>query len=285
MTKQRVCLITGASSGLGRELAKTALANGDIVVAGARRVDRLEELVADAGDRGLAIALDVTDAASRERAVHITLERFGRIDVLANVAGHGVNGAAEEIDIAQLRSVFELNFFGAVELTRLALPHMRAQRSGHIVNVSSIVGQVALPDLSAYCATKFALEAWTEALAGEVKHLGIRVTLVEPGAFRTEFEGDSIARPASRIADYASVVDLIEARLGGNAGRQVGDPAVAAAVMYEAVWDLNAPLRLVLGSDAHDLWDGYSARTSGDITRWKERGLSTDFSAAAQTVA
>jgi short-subunit dehydrogenase len=284
MPEQKVWLITGASSGLGHELAKAALAKGDIVIAAARRVERLEALVADAGARGLALALDVTDPASRQRAVDVAMARFGRIDVLANVAGRGINGACEEIDIAQTRAAFELNLFGAIELTRLVLPQMRANRSGHILNVSSIVGLVAVPDLGVYCATKFALEAWSEALAGEVRDLGIRVTLVEPGGFRTEFEGESILRPAQRIPDYAPIVGPIEAQLSGNAGKQLGDPAVAAAIMVEAVNDAAAPLRLVLGSDAHAMWEGYSARKHADVTLWRDRGLSTDHADAKRTV-
>lgn len=284
MSDRKVWLITGASSGLGHELAKAVLAKGDIVVAYARRIERLESLVADAGANGHAVALDVTDAASRAQAVQAVLDRFGRIDVLANVAGRGINGAAEELDIAQVRDAFELNFFSAIEMTRLVLPHMRAARSGHILNVSSIVGLVAVPDLGVYCATKFALEAWTEALAGEVRDLGIRVTLVEPGGFRTEFEGDNIVRPAVRIADYAPIVGPIEKQLSGNAGKQLGNPAIAASIMIEAVEETGAPLRLVLGSDAHAMWEGASARTNADIARWKDRGLSTDYADIEQTI-
>lgn len=204
--------------------------------------------------------------------------------MLANVAGRGINGAAEELDIAQVRDAFELNFFGVIELTRLVLPSMRTRRAGHILNVSSIVGLVAVPDLGVYCATKFALEAWSEALAGEVKDLGIRVTLVEPGGFRTEFEGGTIVRPAVRIPDYAPIVGPIETQLSANAGKQLGDPVVAARIMIEAVEDPGSPLRLILGSDAHAMWEGYSARTRADIDRWKHRGLLTDHADTEQTI-
>ncbi|GBR66885.1 oxidoreductase [Gluconobacter kanchanaburiensis] len=284
MSEQKVWFITGASSGLGRELAKAALASGDIVVACARRIERLQDIVTDTDGKGLAIVLDVTDTVSRVQALQAALDRFGRIDVLANVAGRGINGAAEELDIAQVRDAFEVNCFGAIELTRLVLPHMRAARSGHILNVSSIVGLVAVPDLGVYCATKFALEAWTEALAGEVRDLGIRVTLVEPGGFRTEFEGDTIVRPAIRIPDYAPIVGPIEKQLSGNAGRQLGNPEIAASIMVEAVKDNGAPLRLVLGSDAHAMWAAASTRTSADILRWKDRCLSTDYADIEQTI-
>lgn len=277
MTEPKVWLITGASSGFGAELARAVLAHGDIAVVGARRAERLEAIVAAAPDHTLAVSLDVTDAASRTAAVNAAVTRFGRIDVLANIAGRGINGAGEELSEAQLRSAFELNFFGAVELTRAVLPHMRANRSGHILSMTSICGLVAIPDLGAYCASKFALEAWTEALAGEVRDLGIKVTLVEPGGFRTEFEGGAILRPEVRIADYAPVIGPIEERLMGAAGKQRGNPAVAAEIILDAVADPSPPLRLVLGPDAHAMWDDASARTSADIARWKNRGMTTDF--------
>ncbi len=272
----RVWFITGASSGFGADIARAVLARGDIAVIGARRTDRLETIVSEAPERALAVTLDVTDAASRNAAVDAAITRFGRIDVLANIAGRGINGAGEELSEAHLRAAFELNFFGAVELTRAVLPHMRANRWGHILNMTSICGLVALPDLGAYCASKFALEAWTEALAGEVKHLGIKVTLVEPGGFRTEFEGDAILRPEERIADYAPIVGPIEERLMGAAGKQRGNPVVAAEVILDAVADRSSPLRLVLGPDAHGMLDEASARTAADIARWKDRGMATD---------
>lgn len=280
MTEPKVWFITGASSGFGAELARAVLARGDIAVVGARRTERLGAVVAAAPDRALAVPLDVTDAASRTAAVEAAIMHFGRIDVLANIAGRGINGAVEELSEAQLRSAFELNFFGAVELTRAVLPHLRANRSGHILNMTSICGLVAIPDLGAYCASKFALEAWTEALASEVRELGIKVTLVEPGSFRTEFEGGAILRPDVRIADYAPVVCPIEERLMGAAGKQRGNPAVAAEVILDAVAHPSSPLRLVLGPDAHAMWDDVSARISADIARWKERGMATDFAAA-----
>ena len=279
MTAKKVWFITGASSGFGRELAQAVIERGDILVAGARRIDRLHELVAGAGDQAIAVKLDVTDTQSRESAVQAAVERFGRIDVLANIAGRGINGAGEELTIEQVRDAFELNFFGAIELVRAVLPVMRANRSGHIINMTSICGLVAMPDLGAYCASKFALEAWTEALAGEVKDLGIRVTLVEPGGFRTEFEGDAILRPAKRIPDYSPVVDPIEKRLSAASGNQIGDPAVAASIIIEAAEDPSSPLRLVLGSDAHGYWEEHSKKTAEDIARWKHQGVSTDFPA------
>jgi NADP-dependent 3-hydroxy acid dehydrogenase YdfG len=280
MSEPNVWFITGASSGMGEAQAREALSRGDIVVAAARRIDRLERLAAEAPDRVLAVELDVTDAGSRTRAVKAALERFGRIDVLANIAGRGINGAVEELEIDQVRAAFELNFFAAIELTRLVLPHMRARRSGCIINMTSICGLVAMPDLGVYCASKFALEAWSEALAGEARELGIRVLLVEPGGFRTEFEGPAIVRPAQRIADYAPVVEPIEAELMGSAGAQIGDPVKAARVIADAAVAAEAPLRLILGPDAHGMWDEYRASVDRDVQAWKVRTVDTNISPA-----
>lgn len=277
MPKQKIWFITGASSGFGRELAKAVIAGGDLLVAGARRIQRLEELAGGSEARVLAVRLDVTDAESRENAVRAAIQHFGRIDVLANIAGRGINGAVEELDVGRVRDAFDINFFGPIELVRLTLPGMRANRSGHIINMTSICGLVPMSDLGAYCASKSALEAWSEALACEVKGFGIRVTLVEPGGFRTEFEGDAIIRPARRIADYAPVVGQIEERLAAAAGKQLGNPVAAARIIIEAVEDPSSPLRLVLGSDAHAYWEMYSSKTTDAIAKWKGRGVTTDF--------
>jgi len=276
-TPPKVWLITGASSGLGMELAQMALARGDIVVPAARRTERLESLVGDNGERVLPVALDVTNAESRQRAISTTLERFGRIDVLANIAGRGCNGAAEEIELEQVRELFELNFFGALELTRLALPSMRANKSGHIINLTSICGLVSFGDLGVYSASKYALEAWTVALAEEVKGFGIRTTLVEPGAFRTEFEGSAIIRPKQRIPEYAPVIETIEKHLASAAGKQLGDPKKAVRLMLDAVDDPSAPLRIVMGSDAYSLLDNAVTQQANDIAAWRNRGIATDF--------
>ncbi|MDC7683748.1 oxidoreductase [Asticcacaulis sp. BYS171W] len=273
----RVWFITGASSGMGYALAKAVLALGDHVVAAARRIDRLEALSTDAKGHLLPVQLDVTDAQSRHDALKAAIDRFGRIDVLANIAGRGINGAVEELSLDEVRSAFELNFFGAIEMVRMVLPEMRERHHGHIINMTSICGLVAMSDLGAYCASKFALEAWSEALAGEVRDFGIRVTLVEPGGFRTEFEGGAIIRPSNRIAAYAPIVGPIEKHLADAAGRQLGDPDKAAKVLIEAVEAPSSPLRLVLGSDAHAFWEDHAQRTTTDIASWKTQGQSTDF--------
>lgn len=193
----RIWFITGASSGFGRALAEAVVACGERVAVAARRSKALAELVALAPDRVLAVPLDVTDADARRSAVSAVLARFGRIDVVANIAGRGSLGAVEEFSPQQLRAQMEINFFAAAELTREVLPAMRAQGSGHVLNLTSVGGLISIGGFGAYCASKFALEAWSEALADEVKGFGIKVTLVEPGNFRTEFAGDVNLRPST----------------------------------------------------------------------------------------
>lgn len=280
---QRVWFITGASSGFGRALAEAVLRRGDRAVLGARRTAALEELASRHPETALAVALDVTDAAARERAAQAALDRFGRIDVLANVAGRGSLGAAEEFSPAQLREQMELNFFAAAETTRAMLPAMRAQGAGHVLQLTSIGGLAAFPGFGPYCASKFALEGWSEALAAEVAPLGIRVTIVEPGAFRTEFAGDKNMRPERRLDAYRSVIEPVEAYLYGSDGKQPGDPARAAQAMIAAVESPDPPLRLLLGADAIGLWEKKRAAVDADLARWRATGEATAFEGATVT--
>lgn len=269
--------ITGASSGFGRALAEVVLARGDHAIVAARRSDALNSLVQSHPDAALALTLDVTDEASRTKAVAAALERFGHIDVLANIAGAGSLGAAEEFSPAQLRSQMEVNFFAAAELTRAVLPAMRAQGSGHILNLTSIGGLAAVGGFGPYCASKFALEGWSEALRDEVKPLGIRVTIVEPGAFRTEFAGSKNLRPETQIAAYRPVVEPIEKYLYGSDGKQPGDPTKAAQAMIAVVESDDPPLRLLLGADAIGLWEKKRAAMEAEFSRWRETGINTAF--------
>jgi short-subunit dehydrogenase len=206
---KKVWLITGASSGLGQALAQAVIAQGDLAVITARRLDRLQQIAYGHEDQVLAVALDVTDATARSQVIDQAIQHFGRIDVLANIAGRGVVGACEEFSLQQLREQM-VDFFAAAEMTRAVLPQMRQQASGHILTLSSIAGLVAMNAAGPYCAAKFAIEGWTESLALEVKTLGIHVTLVEPGAFRTEFAGDVNMRPAQHIQAYRAVVEPFE---------------------------------------------------------------------------
>lgn len=273
-------LITGASSGFGKALAEAVVAHGDNAVITARRLDQLQEIARGHEDRVLPLALDVTDAAARDRAVAKTLARFGRIDVLANVAGRGVAGACEEFSLAQLREQMELNFFAAAEMTRAVLPQMRAQGAGNILTVSSIAGLVAMNAAGPYCAAKFAIEGWTESLAIEAKPLGIHVTLVEPGAFRTEFAGDANMRPEIRIDAWRPMVETFEGYLESSAGKQMGDPAKAAQRMLEVVASNAPPTRLMLGRDAWSIWDATIAGRLEDMNAWRVRGEDTAFDGA-----
>ena len=274
---QKVWLITGASSGFGKSLAEAVIANGDIAVITARRLDRLQAIAQGHEDRALPLAVDVTDAAARDKAVADTLARFGRIDVLANVAGRGVAGACEEFSLDQLREQMELNFFAAAEMTRAVLPQMRKQGAGNILTVSSIAGLVAMNAAGPYCAAKFAIEGWTESLAIEAKPLGIHVTLVEPGAFRTEFAGNANMRPVQSIDAYRPMVEPFETYLQESAGKQMGDPAKAAQRMLEVVASDAPPVRLMLGRDAYSIWESTIAQRQEDLNRWRDLCEDTAF--------
>ena len=240
-------LITGCSSGFGRDIAAVTLERGDNVVATARRPETLTGL--QPADRVLTVALDVTDAAHIEAAVAATLDRFGRVDVLVNNAGIGTVGAVEMIEPEHLRQVMETMFFGAVALTQAVLPHMREQRSGAIVQISSMGGQAVFPGYGAYCAAKFALEAMSEALAAEVGPLGINVVIVEPGAFRTGLLGGTMHR-SPEIGAYADTANATRAAAEAMDGTQRGDPRKAAAAIADAVEADSPPLHLALGEDA-----------------------------------
>ena len=245
-----VWLITGCSSGLGHALAAHALERGDRVVVTARNVDAVTPLAQSHGDRALALALDVTDSVSVGAAVAEAERVFGRIDVLVNNAGYGYLAAIEEGEDAAVRQLFDTNVHGVTTVLKAVLPGMRARRSGRILNVSSFGGLAAFPATGYYHATKFALEALSESLAGELSSLGIHVTIVEPGGMRTQWAGASMQQSPVRIADYDDTAGKRRASTLAVSGNQPGDPARAAAAMA-AVVDADEPsLRLLLGSDA-----------------------------------
>lgn len=276
----RVWFITGASSGFGKTLAEAVIGRGEKAVVAARRRHALGDLAAIDENRVLAMPLDVTDAGARRNAVASTMEKFGRIDVLANIAGRGSLGAVEEFAPDQLRAQMELNFFAAAELTREVLPHMRRQRSGHVLNLTSIGGLISIGGFGAYCASKFALEAWSEALADEVAPLGLHVTLVEPGNFRTEFAGEANMRPETQMEPYRPIIAPVEDFLYGQNGRQPGDPVKAAEAMIAVVDDPDPPRRLVLGADAYDALDRTMIARMADISRYRAMGEKTGFEGA-----
>jgi len=271
----KIYFITGTSSGFGRALAEAVLERGDAAVLTARNPESVSDLASRYADTALALRMDVTVDGDRTAAVEAALRRFGRIDVLVNNAGRGSLGAAEEFSSGQLREQLELNFIACAEMIRTVLPGMRERRSGHILNLSSIGGRVNVGGFALYGAAKFALEGYSEALRDEVAPLGIRVTLVEPGAFRTSFAGTANLRPATTISDYAAAIEPIRQYLYGNDGKQLGDPRKAAQVMIKAVESDDPPLRLMLGADAYDLWEQKLAAMQAELARWRPLGEAT----------
>ncbi len=226
-------------------------------------------------DRVYPVALEVTDARERDRAVRHALERFGRIDVLVNNAGRTQVGAVEETTDSELRSLFELHFFAPVALTRLVLPHMRAQGSGAIVQMSSVGGQISAPGFGAYCATKFALEGLTQALHDEVASFGIRTLIVEPGAFRTGLFRQDAAYQSDAMPEYADTVGPTREYVNGNDGLQPGDPAKAAEAILTALDADSPPLRLVLGGDAIDNIRSRLDQLTDELRVWEDVGRQT----------
>ncbi len=273
----RVWFITGCSSGFGRAFAEAVIAHGDSLIATARNVETLQELVAHAPDRVLATALDVTDEFSISNAVSQSITRFGRIDVLVNNAGFGLTGAIEEVSDDEWQRLFATNVFGLAAVTRAVLPQMRVQRNGHIFNISSIAGVSGSAGLGAYSASKFAVEGLSEALSGEVAPLGIKVTIVEPGGFRTQWAGRSMQQAARQMNAYAQSSGRLRQVWSQFSGRQAGDPARAAAVLIKVAESSQPPLHLALGGDAvAGIQDSLQYRFR-DLQTWQRESLSTDF--------
>ncbi|TDT97760.1 short-subunit dehydrogenase [Streptomyces sp. 846.5] len=269
----KVWLITGANSGFGLALAEAAVAEGDVVVATARRPEALAALVAAHPDQVEAVRLDVTDLAAIDAVVADVTARHGRIDVLVNNAGRTHVGAAEETTDAELRSLFEVHLFGPAALVRAVLPSMRRRRSGAIVQLSSMGGQMSFAGFSAYSATKFALEGLSEALLDEVAPLGIKVLVVEPGAFRTGLMGSRSV--SAEIDDYAATVGRTRAMAQAGDGTQPGDPAKAAAVILAALAAENTPLHLPLGNDGIDAVLGHLDAVRAEVTAWEKAARDT----------
>lgn len=277
ISPSKVWLITGCSKGLGRSLAEEVIRKGDRVVVAARDPDTLHALIELAPERVQALALDVNSDAQVLEAVSRTLSRFGRIDVLVNNAGYGLAGAVEEISDAEAREQMETNVFAVLRLTRAVLPHMRKQKSGHILNISSAAGFVATPGLGIYNASKFALEGFSEALAQEVAHLGIKVTIIEPGPFRTDWAGPSLITPQKLIPDYADTAHKTIQTLNGYSGKQAGDPQKAAKAMLLVVESVNPPLRLPLGEMAVGRIRNKLAAVAAELDTWEIVALDTSF--------
>jgi NAD(P)-dependent dehydrogenase (short-subunit alcohol dehydrogenase family) len=266
--------ITGASSGFGLAFARHALVHGCNVVATARSPGKLAALAALAPERVLVHKLDVTVAGEADQAIAAAVARFGRIDVLINNAGYGIIGAVEETSDAELRALMETNFFGAMAVTRAALPHLRRQGSGAIVNISSMGGQMSFAGAGAYSASKFALEGMSEALAQEVAPFGIKVLIVEPGAFRTGFAAEAL-RYMPALEAYADVMERTRDAMQAMDGTQEGDPAKAARAIEQALAAATTPLRLQLGADAVSAVRAHAQRLLDDLAVWEQVGLAT----------
>jgi NAD(P)-dependent dehydrogenase (short-subunit alcohol dehydrogenase family) len=272
----RVWFITGASRGIGAALAQAVLDDNERVVAAARDEDALAALTRRYPDRAAALALDVTDSAQTREAVQAAVGAFGGIDVLVNNAGYGHLGGLEELSEADLRAQFDTNVFGVVNVTRAVLAHFRERRSGHIVQMSSLSGVVPNPGEGAYAASKFALEGASESLAQEVAHLGIRVTIVEPGPVRTEFAGRSLAR-AEPIEDYAESVGQVRELIEQLDGSQPNDPVRVAQAIMEVTRQEDPPLRLPLGEEAFTQIGDHLAKRRAELDRARPLGMATAF--------
>lgn len=274
---ERVWLITGCSTGFGRELTRQLLSRGQRVVATARSPAALDEFASHPG--ALVALLDVTVPEQIKAAVALAVTQFGGIDVLVNNAGYGYLAALEEGEDEEVRAMFETNVFGLVNMTKAVLPGMRDRRSGHIVNISSMGGLIGFPGIGYYNASKFAVEGLSEALAKEVEPLGIRVTIIEPGPFRTDWAGRSLKTPSSPIDDYATTAVARRDAIRGYSGNQPGDPVRGAAAIIAAVESEKAPLHLLLGKPAYDLFSDKLRAFADELATWRDVTLSADFPA------
>ncbi|MET0314517.1 MAG: oxidoreductase [Hansschlegelia sp.] len=276
--------ITGAARGIGKEIALAALGAGENVVATGRKARDVETALAgaNAGDRLFAVALDVTDDTRPPEVVQATVERFGRIDVLVNNAGYGQLGFFETLAPDQIEQQYRTNVFGLYNVTRAALPQMRKQRSGHVLNISSIGGVVGFGGAPAYTSSKFAIEGFSEDLAIDVKPFGIRVTIVEPGFFRTDFlDGSSVRYGEVAVDDYAEADAQQRAQYGAHSGKQLGDPRKLGQALLRIVAEDEPPLRYAAGSDAVKMTRDALEKRLAELDRWRDLSESTDSNQTA----
>lgn len=272
-----VWLITGCSTGLGRALAERVLEHGHRAVVTARNVEQVRDIVDAYSDAALACALDVNDAARVDAVLKQAEQRFSGIDVLVNNAGYGYLAAVEEGDDEDIRDMFETNFFSSAALMRKVIPGMRARGSGHIVNISSVGGLVGAASSGYYNATKFALEGLSEALAQEVRPLGIRVTVIEPGPFRTDWAGRSLKTARNPIAAYADTAGARRKQIAGYSGKQAGDPVRAADIIIKVVEADDPPHNLVLGKNGLERVRAKLSALMQSIDDWEDVTLSADY--------
>ena len=274
---QPVWFITGCSTGLGRALAARVLKRGHRAVVTARDPGSVTDVVAAYPDTGLALPLDVTDAKQVADTVAQAEARFGHIDVLVNNAGYGYLAAVEEGEDAEVRAMFETNFFGLVALTKRVLPAMRKRGSGHIINVSSVGGLIGNPSSGYYNATKFAVEGLSEALSKEIAPLGIHVTVIEPGPFRTDWAGRSLKQPSKPMDAYANTSGARRAEIKSYSGRQPGDPERAADAIMKVAASSSPPLNLILGAQGLERVRAKLAKFTSSLDEWQAVTLSADF--------
>ena len=274
-----VWFITGCSTGFGRELAKLILDRGWRAVVTARDKARVEDLAEGHGGRALALSLDVIDDDEIEAGVAAAMKAFGRIDVLVNNAGYGYQSSIEEGVAEEIRAQFEANVFGLFAMTRAVLPVMRGQRSGHVINVASVAGFCGFPGSGYYAASKHAVEGFSDSLSKEMAPLGVKVTAVEPGPFRTDWAGRSLKQTSSTIPDYADTVASRLATTSKNSGTQAGDPVRAGQAMVDLVAEANPPLHLVLGEWGHDAVVKKLRDTLAEVEGRRQTALDTDYPA------
>lgn len=275
--KQPVWFITGCSTGFGRELAKEVLKKGYNVVVTARDIAKVSELIYGMDDRALAVTLDITESDNIQQAVDAALAKFGTIDVLVNNAGYGYQASVEEGEEKEIRAQFDANVFGLFAMTRAVLPVMRKARSGHVINITSMGGLIGLPASGYYCASKHAVEGWSDSLTTEVKPLGIKVTCVEPGPFRTDWAGRSLRQTTSKIADYDETAAARMKVSSGASGNQPGDPVRAALAMIAVTQELNPPRHLVMGAVGYEAVTTKLKERLSQIEAWKDISIGTDF--------
>ncbi|WP_313375715.1 oxidoreductase [Pantoea sp. CTOTU50773] len=271
-----VWFISGCSTGFGRELAQQTIARGFHTVVTARDPAKVQDLVAG-HDNALAVALDVTDQSSIDRAVHAALEKFGAIDVLVNNAGYGYQSSVEEGDDREIRDQFDANVFGLFALTRAVLPAMRKQRRGHVINITSVAGFIGFASSGYYSASKHAVEGWSDSLAVEAAPLGIHVTCVEPGPFRTDWAGRSLHQTPSTLPEYADTAAARMKATSEYSGTQAGDPARAATAMIAITEHDNPPRHLVMGAWGYEAVTNKLKERLAQIEDWKQTSIDTDF--------
>lgn len=277
ISQERVWFITGSSSGLGRALAEAVLEKGEAVVLTARKAEKVEDLASKFPDRAIVAQLDVRKPEEVREAVKQAIAYFGRIDVLVNNAGVSTIGTIEEVSDEEVRRLFETNFFGVLETLRVVLPYMRQQRSGHILNVSSIGCFSTATAWGFYNSSKLALEGISGALLSEVAPFGIKVTIVEPGAFRTDFIKRSVVVIDTQIEDYEISIGNIRQNMGDHDLNALGDPKKAALAMIKVVDSDNPPIRLALGADTVETIESVLQFMKAELDAWREVSMSTDF--------